>query len=127
MKSQRSTAGTCAGGTDFMARVLGLLLFLLGVAMLCVTFQVAYDLFNQLSASSHAWVGSSTNPKSEPTGMQVGIAFAGVLLKITVLIAMGFLASLISSKGSQMYASASARRDGTVSGERDAKDGRAAE
>lgn len=127
MNSQRSSAGTRAGATDFMARVLGLLLFLLGVAMLCVTFQVAYDLFNQLSASSHAWVGSSTNPKTEPTGTQIGIAFAGVLLKITVLIAMGFLASLISSKGSQMYASAGALREGTVSEERDAQDGRASE
>jgi hypothetical protein len=86
---------------------LGLALFVGGILLLGVSFKLAYDMFNEISSASHVWVRTPTNPKTEPSAAQIGLAIAKVVVQVLLLFTMGFLASLIASKGTQLYGAAS--------------------
>lgn len=91
---------------DLTAKALGLLLFLVGVALLLVSFRVAFDMFDNMARASHVWVVAPTRPGKEPSGAEIGVGIVVVLLKIALLFAMGFLASLVSTKGISLYSAA---------------------
>lgn len=91
---------------DLTAKALGLLLFLVGVALLLVSFRVAFDMFDNMARASHVWILSPTRPGKEPSGAQIGVGIVVVLLKIALLFAMGFIASLVSTKGISLYSAA---------------------
>ncbi len=93
-------------GVDIGAKCLGLALFVGGILLLAVSFRLAYDMFTELSSASHVWVQTPPNPKTEPSGVEIGLAILKVFIRILLLFTMGFLASLISSKGTQLYGAA---------------------
>lgn len=89
--------------------ILGILVFLGGIALLLLTFKIAYDMFQR--------------PPSEALGlepgkpMQLQIAgsnFAGTILRVLLLALMGLVGSLVASKGIHLYASLATHRHTVV-------------
>ena len=105
MRVNSVRAERCSG-VDVLAKALGLVLFVGGILLLAASFRLAYEMFSELSDASHVWVQTQTNPETEPSGAEIGSAMAKVGIRILLLFAMGFLASLIASKGTQLYAAA---------------------
>ncbi|MGQ9486784.1 MAG: hypothetical protein ACUVTY_06115 [Armatimonadota bacterium] len=76
---------------DWIGRLLGIAVFLLGVAVLWIVFREAHQMFTAPLPSAE---------KSLPRLGQVGI---DVLKKLGLLIVMTLTGSLIANKGVQMY------------------------
>lgn len=83
----------------------GVLVFVVGIVLLCVVFFSAYALFNQINDALHG-VGLLAPPEKPPGmlktlspvawfGINVGMKFLG-------LIVLGYLASLIAHQGAVM-------------------------
>lgn len=79
--------------------VLGLLVFLAGVALLAFTFKLAYEMF--IVPPSDA-LGIQ---KNQPLDLGLaGQSFVGVLIKILMLVVMGFVGSMIANRGVSLFA-----------------------
>ncbi len=76
---------------DWIGRLLGIAVFLLGVGILWVTFREAHQMFTAPLPSAD---------KSLPKLGQIGI---DILKKLGLLIIMTLAGSLIANKGVQMY------------------------
>ena len=79
---------------DLVGRLLGIVIFLLGVVLLTFVFFAAYGFFS-------ADVISAQNP--EPIANQLGRSAINVLAKIGYLIVMTIAGSLIAGKGITLY------------------------
>lgn len=90
---------------DLTGRVLGAIMFLVGVGLLGVVFYLAFGLFN--TSSEHALGLTFTgNPKLDPPAMKVAVQFGWLILRIAVLFVMAIAGSLLSQKGINFYFSA---------------------
>ncbi|MEJ5250462.1 MAG: hypothetical protein HPY54_11330 [Chthonomonadetes bacterium] len=76
---------------DWIGRLLGIAVFLLGVGVLWIVFREAHQMFTEPLPSAE---------KSLPKLGQIGI---DVLKKLGVLVVMTVAGSLIANKGVQMY------------------------
>ena len=88
---------------------IGLLVFLVGVALIVFVFVQAYNLFDTVDDEIAAVGAPAANPDSndQPTansGPTLGQVAVGVGLRIGLLIALGFLAGLVSTQGVRMIA-----------------------
>lgn len=90
---------------DAPGRIIGMLVFLLGVGLLLVVFWTAYRLFNTPPADALGLTFTG-NPKSDPPLAKVGTQVAWLVLRIAYLIIMSVAGSLISNKGINLYFSA---------------------
>ena len=88
---------------DSLGPVLGLAVFLGGIALLLLVFKLAYDLF--------------TTPPSNVLGVQgaktidfglVGNSLTVLVMKILLLLVMGIFGSLVANRGISMYTSSRA-------------------
>jgi hypothetical protein len=79
---------------DWVGRLLGIVIFLLGVGLLTFVFFAAYRFFS-------ADVISAKN--AEPIANQLGRSAVNVLAKIGFLIVMTIAGSLIAGKGITLY------------------------
>jgi ABC-type uncharacterized transport system permease subunit len=86
------------GRRDWLGSVVGLLIFLGGIALLLFTFKLAFERF--------------TAPPAQTLGIQVGKAvdlnragtnFAGLLLQVLWLVVMAIVGGLISNRGIKLY------------------------
>ena len=83
---------------DVFGALLGLAVFLGGIALLLFTFKIAYGMF--------------TVPPAEALGLgqgkpvdlgNAGSSFVGSLLRVLLLIVMALVSSLIANRGIQLY------------------------
>ncbi|MCX6346152.1 MAG: hypothetical protein NT018_13955 [Armatimonadetes bacterium] len=79
---------------DWVGRLLGIVIFLLGVGLLTFVFFAAYGFFS-------ADVISARN--SEPIANELGRSAINVLAKIGYLVVMTIAGSLIAGKGVTLY------------------------
>lgn len=91
----------------------GLIVFLAGIALIIFVFLQAYNLFDTVDDEIAAVGARADNPGSDGDGSgpgpTLGQVALGVGLRIGLLIALGFLAGLVSTQGVRMIA---ARRGG---------------
>ncbi|MBN9502562.1 MAG: hypothetical protein J0H02_12365 [Armatimonadetes bacterium] len=78
--------------------VLGLLVFLAGVALIAFTFKMAYEMF--MVPPSQAL---GIKPKQPLDLGQAGQSFVGLLLKVLLLVVMGLMGSLIANRGVGLF------------------------
>ena len=81
-------------------RFVGILVFLAGIVLLVITFLIAYKGFQ-----SPDWlipqVALTHKPALEPS-----VVYISAIIRLILLFAMGYFASLIASRGAQFYFSA---------------------
>lgn len=79
--------------------LLGILVFLGGVALLAFTFKLAYDMFMVPPQNA-----LGVKPK-EPIDLgMAGQSFVGLILKVLLLVVMGLMGSLIANRGISLFA-----------------------
>src|SRR5579859_7051688 len=90
---------------DLMGRVIGMMVFLLGVGLLLWVFYIAYGLF-MASPTVALGLRITGDPKRDPGVAQIGSQFGWLLCRIAFLFIMSISGSLISQKGINLYFSA---------------------
>ncbi|HZT41463.1 MAG TPA: hypothetical protein VFA07_04715 [Chthonomonadaceae bacterium] len=88
--------------TDWIGKIVGMLVFLLGVALLGFVFHWAFDLFNK-TPSAALGLHFTGDPKKDPALAAIGSQFAWLLFRIAFLFIMSLAASLIANKGINLY------------------------
>lgn len=91
-RSEKATAGG----------IVGMLTFAVGIILLVISFALTYSLFSQLGDERAELFH---NLPQEPK-MLAGTVLSWVLrllFRLTCLLIMGFIASLIAARGAQMY------------------------
>ncbi len=83
---------------DIFGTLLGLLVFLGGIALLLFTFRIAYDMFTVPPVRALGLI------KDQPVDLgSAGSNLVGSLLKVLLLIVMALVGSLIANRGIQLY------------------------
>ena len=83
---------------DYLGCILGLLAFLGGMALLVFTFSKAFEMF-----SVPPDIALSMVP-GKPMSFEVaGQSFAGLLLRVLLLLVMSFIGSMIANRGIKLY------------------------
>jgi hypothetical protein len=95
VKSERSGAGM----------TLGIITFLVGVALLLATFKMAYDMF---SVPPGQVIATGQN-NSVDLGRS-GDNLVNVVMRVLLLIVMGLMGSLIANRGVSMFTSSRTKR-----------------
>jgi hypothetical protein len=84
---------------------MGLLVFLGGIALLLVTFRLAYDMFTvSPDQALHLEKGQTLDVAL------AGRSFGVLILRVLLLIVMGLMGSMIANRGIKLYAECLARR-----------------
>lgn len=83
-------------------RIIGMLVFFLGIGLLLLVFKIAYTLF---TASPDAALGFhiTGDAKVDPGAAKMGQYFGWMVLKIILLFVMSVAASCIGQKGINLY------------------------
>ena len=90
---------------DILGRLVGMLVFLVGIGLLVVVFSHAFQLFSQ-SPETALHLRFTGDPKKDPLLANIGASFGWILLRVGFLIVMSLAASLISQRGINLYFSA---------------------
>ena len=90
---------------DLFGRIIGMLVFLLGVALLILVFYSAYELF-RMPAADALGLKFTGDPKKDPGVSLIGVQFGGLLFRVLCLFLMSIAGSLIANKGINLYFSA---------------------
>ena len=90
---------------DLTVRVLGAIIFLVGIGLLGFLFYLAYGFF-KLNSEQALDLVFTGNPKLDPPAMKVGLHFGWAVLKIATLFVMAIAGSVLSQKGINLYFSA---------------------
>lgn len=90
---------------DLTGRILGILVFLLGVGLLCTVFCMAYKLFNTPPSAALGLVFTK-DPKKDPSVAAIGTQFGGLLYRVALLFIMSIAGSLVAQFGVKLYFSA---------------------
>lgn len=91
--------------SDLTGRIVGILVFLLGIGMLFVVFRLAYALYHASPADALG-LRFTNNAKTDP-GLNLIVARVGVLLvRVLSLFVMAIASSLICQFGVKLYFSA---------------------
>ena len=91
--------------SDLTGRVLGILVFLLGVGLLVAVFCMAYKLFNESPAVALG-VKFTGDPKKDPTVAAIGTQFGALIYRVALLLIMSVAGSLVAQFGVKLYFSA---------------------
>ncbi len=91
--------------SDLIGRIIGMIVFLLGVGLLLWVFFFAYGLFNSSPAAALG-MRITGNPKTDPGIALIGSHFGWLLFRVAFLFIMSISGSLISQKGINLYFSA---------------------
>ena len=91
---------------DFVGRLLGIVVFLVGVGLLAFVFSIAYGFFSSDIVGSHA-----IKDAGEPVATQLGRSAVDMLAKIGLLIVMTIVGSLIAGRGIQLYFASTGRHE----------------
>lgn len=93
--------------TDFWARVLALMTFLLGIGLMLLVFAWAAKLFNELGVGKE--IALQTNPSERTPLAEWGVRW---LIRVILLFALGYISSLIAARGASLYLSTRNRQRG---------------
>jgi hypothetical protein len=88
-----------------MGRLIGMLVFLLGVGLLIWVFYIAYGLFTASPATALG-MHITGDPKKDPGVTLIGTNFGWLLFRIAFLFIMSLSGSFIAQKGINLYFSA---------------------
>ena len=88
--------------SDLLGRLIGMLVFCVGVGLLLLVFKVAYDLFTAAPAAALG-IHITGDPKRDPGAMLIGQSFGFLIIKILLLFVMSAAASLIAQRGINLY------------------------
>ncbi len=91
--------------SDVIGRIIGMLVFLLGVGLLSLVFYIAYGLFKTPSAEALG-LKFTGDPKRDPAALTIGAQFGWLLFRVLYLFLMSIAGSLIAQKGVNLYFSA---------------------
>jgi hypothetical protein len=83
-----------SGRRDWLGSGLGFVAFIGGIALLLFTFQLAYQMFHVPANQALNVVPGKTLQLT-----QVGTSFAGVVIRILLLLVMGLVGSLVANRG----------------------------
>lgn len=97
---------------DLVGRLLGIVVFLVGVGLLAFVFLMAYGFFSSDIVGSHA-----IKDAGEPVATQLGRSAVDMLAKIGLLVVMTIVGSLIAGRGIQLYFASTGRHE-VASGKR---------
>lgn len=86
--------------TDLPGRLIAMLVFLGGIAMLCFVFLEAMHLFQSPVPGLGLPIAKDATP---PPAANIGAALVSYLMRIGLLALMALAGSLISSKGIHLY------------------------
>ncbi len=101
----KSGAVASAGRSDLFGRIMGILVFLLGVGLMLLVFKIAYELFTQ-KPDAALGLKFTGDPKKDPAAAQIGAHFGTMLFQLAYLFIMSIAGSLIAQKGVNLYCSA---------------------
>lgn len=90
---------------DIIGRIVGMFVFLIGVALLLLVFHIAYNLFTTPPAAALG-LKFTGDPKKDPAAATIGAQFAWLLFRIGYLVIMSVASSMVSNKGINLYFSA---------------------
>lgn len=79
---------------DWLGSSLGFIAFFGGIALLLLTFRLAYEMFHTPANQALNIVPGKTLQLPE-----VGASFAGVVIRILLLLVMGLVGSLVANRG----------------------------
>jgi hypothetical protein len=100
---------------ELPGRIIGMLVFILGIGLLLLVFKIAYTLF---TASPDAALGFhiTGDAKVDPGAAKMGQYFGWMILKIMLLFVMSVAASCIGQRGINLYFSSvhGSKHDGTI-------------
>lgn len=85
---------------DLAARIIGLLVFALGIVILLFSFYAAYQLFSSPTAGIAV---TPSAPNGAPATVNLGRSALFTVIKIGALFIMVLVGSLTASRGVQMY------------------------
>lgn len=85
---------------DMLARILGIVVFVVGIAVLVVTFIQAYRLFTTPEA---LLIPAPTDANEDAAAPGLGINALVLLRQIGLLFIMALVGSLVASRGIQLY------------------------
>jgi len=91
---------------DLVGRLLGFLVFLVGVGLLAFVFSKAYGFFSMDIVG-----GPAAKDSAEPVATQLGRSAVVLLGKIGLLIVMTIVGSLIAGRGIQFYFASGGKHD----------------
>ncbi len=87
---------------EIPARLIGMMVFFIGIGMLLLIFKIAYGLFTASPATALG-LNITGDPKHDPAAMLIGQSFGWLMIKILLLFLMSVVASLTAQKGVNMY------------------------
>lgn len=97
------TARDNAAGMIRFAQTMGILVFVLGVALLVCVFFWTRDLFQSLAAANDAWLLSPIDPATAPGVMDYLPGLFRILTRMALLFLLGYFGSMVAGKGAQMF------------------------
>lgn len=89
--------------SDLTGRIIGMIVFLLGVGLLCVVFHISYTLFNATPTAALGGLRFTGNPKTDPSVAAIGSRFGVLLMNVVYLVIMSIAGSLIAQSGIKLY------------------------
>lgn len=90
---------------DILGRLIGMLVFLVGVGLLVFVFMHAFQMFS-LKPADALGLRFTGDPKKDPLLSEIGYRFGWIFVQVAFLFIMSFAASLISQRGINLYFSA---------------------
>lgn len=96
---------------DRFARAVAIIVFGVGVALLVAVFWWTKDWFDSLAQANQEWMKKPVPPGAEPGIADYLPAFGAQVLRAGLLFVLGYLASSVATKGAQLFAAASPRRE----------------
>ncbi len=97
--------------SDIAARIVGMIVFISGIALLVIVFGIAFKFF---SAESNAMQASVNNTTAAPVTAKLGQSALSLIIRIGLLIVMALVGSLLASRGIQFYFAGSNTRINTA-------------
>jgi hypothetical protein len=94
--------------SDLIGRIIGMLVFLVGVGLLMLVFYIAYGLFTKPAAQALGLILTG-DPKKDAVTLNyvnLGVQFGTLLIRLLCLFIMSIASSLIANKGINLYFSA---------------------
>ncbi len=92
---------------SLFARILGILVFLVGIGLLAFAFVTAYNWFTDPSAGLQMVPGPSS---TVPATTTMGTSALRLFIRLALLLIMTIIGSLIASRGAQIYFAASEQK-----------------
>ena len=93
---------------DLLARIIGMVVFLVGVGVILEVLLLAFQMFRDPTMGIHA----PGAPGASATAADLGVGFVRLILRIALLLVGSISGSLIANKGSNLYFASLPSRDG---------------